>query len=136
RRKPRGVQLVCRRGCTGVGPDIAVALRNLSEVGARLLVTVHLQPEDEVELELTSAAFPNPIRVPANVVRSKTVPGNVYCVAVWFQKPLPYAQFTRLTWGSPRQQHLQRIGCDGFNQKVIEPDLVGALAVFLVGIAG
>jgi hypothetical protein len=81
----------------GTGPDIAIALRNLSENSARLLVAAALQPDDEVELELASAVFPRPIRVLANVVRSRAVPGNVYCTAVRFQKPLPYAEFTRLT---------------------------------------
>lgn len=81
----------------GVGPDIGIALRNLSEASARLLVTSALQPDDEIELEFSSAALPKPVRVLANVVRSKAVPGNVYCVAVRFQKRLPYAEFTRLT---------------------------------------
>jgi len=97
RRKPKGVEVSCRRGALGVGPDIAVMLRSLSESGARLIVTTSLKSGEEVELEFRAAAFPKSIRMMAEVVRSKAVPGNMHCAAVRFQKRLGYAEFTRLT---------------------------------------
>ena len=80
-----------------MGGDIALALRSLSESGARLLVTAPLQPDEEVEIELQGPRSPRPIRVVADVVRVKPVPGNVYCVAVTFQKHLAYGDFSLLT---------------------------------------
>jgi hypothetical protein len=97
RRKPKSVEISCRRGSTGMGPDIALLLRSISEAGARLLVTAALAPDDEVEIEFRSALLPRPVRVLAEVVRVKAVPGNVYCAAVRFQRRLSYAEFGRLT---------------------------------------
>jgi hypothetical protein len=97
RRKPKGVQICCRRGAAGVGPDIAMLLRSISESGARLLVTSALNSGEEVEVEFRSASYPKVIRLIAEVVRCKACPGNVYCAAVSFQKRLNYAEFSRLT---------------------------------------
>jgi hypothetical protein len=97
RRKPKGVEISCRRGALGVGPDIAVMLRSLSESGARLIVTMALKSGEELEIEFRSSAYPKSIRMMADVVRCKAVPGNMYCAAVRFQKRLGYAEFSRLT---------------------------------------
>jgi len=97
RRKPKSIQVRCRRGWMGVGPDIALTLRSISETGALLLVTDALKPAEEVELEFDASFFPKPLRVRANVVRAKIVPGNVYCVGVKFQQRISYADFNRLT---------------------------------------
>jgi hypothetical protein len=91
------VEISCRRGSTGIGPDIALVLRSLSEAGARLLVTAALAPNEEVEIEFRSSLLPRPSKVLAEVVRIKAVPGNVYCAAVRFQRRLTYAEFGRLT---------------------------------------
>lgn len=97
RRKPKGVEVSCQRGALGVGPDLAVTIRSISESGARLLVSEPLKAGAEVELEFRAAANPNRIRVLANIVRCKAVPGQVYCIAVRFQKRIAYADFTRMT---------------------------------------
>ena len=97
RRKPKNVQVSCRRGTLGSGPDIALVLRSLSESGARLLVTAALQANEDVAIEFRGPLTTKPIRVLADVVRVKPVPGSVYCVAVVFQKRLAYADFSRLT---------------------------------------
>jgi hypothetical protein len=97
RRKPKGVEVSCRRGALGVGPDIAVMLRSLSETGARLLVTTRLKAGEEVEVEFRGASTPKVIRLLADVVRTQRVPGEVYCTAVRFQKRLSYGEFTRMT---------------------------------------
>jgi hypothetical protein len=97
RRKPKGVEISCRRGGLGIGPNIAVMLRSLSESGARLIVTTDLKSGEELEVEFRSTAYPRSIRLMADVVRSKAVPGKMYCTAVRFQKQLGYAEFSRLT---------------------------------------
>jgi hypothetical protein len=97
RRKPKGVQVCCRRGAAGVGTDIAMLLRSISESGARLLVTSALDSGEEVEVEFRSASYPKVIRLRAEVVRCKACPGGAYCAAVQFQKRLDYAEFSRLT---------------------------------------
>jgi hypothetical protein len=97
RRKPKGVQVSCRRGGLGVGPNIAVLLRSLSDSGARLIVSSALRPGEEVEVEFRSTSYPKIIRRLADVVRVKAVPGNVYCIAVQFQKRLHFSEFSRLT---------------------------------------
>jgi len=81
----------------GLGPDIGLTLHNISEAGALLVVSAALQPSEEVELQFDAPTFPKPMRVLANVVRAAPVPGNLYCVAVRFQKLLCYADFSRLT---------------------------------------
>src|SRR5262245_2707422 len=97
RRKPKSVEISCRRGTPGKGPDIALVLRSLSEAGALLLVTAPLKPSDEIEIEFRTSLLPKPLRAMADVIRVKPVPGDAYCVAVTFQKRLPYSEFSRLT---------------------------------------
>jgi hypothetical protein len=96
RRKPKGVEVSCRQGALGVGPDLAITLRSISESGARLLLTTRLKAGEEVEIELRSSNAKT-TRLMAEVVRSIAVPGNVYCTAVRFQKRLSYGEFTRMT---------------------------------------
>jgi hypothetical protein len=80
-----------------MGPDIAVLLRSLSEAGALLLVTSALKPEEEVEIEFRGTFASQSVRVLADVVRVKPVPGNMFCIAVRFQKCLLYADFSQMT---------------------------------------
>ena len=98
RRKPKkGVEISCRRSSQGVGPDIALTLRSISEAGALLLVTSALGRDEEVEIELRCTFASKPFRLLADVVRVKPVPGNIFCVAVRFHKCLPYADLMQMT---------------------------------------
>jgi hypothetical protein len=81
----------------GIGPDIGLVIRSLSQNGARILVTERLEAGEELEIELESVALLKPVKLLAKVVRAVRVPGCVYCTAVRFEKLLSYAEFSRMT---------------------------------------
>jgi hypothetical protein len=56
RRRPRtSVQVACRRGSAAQCPDLALALVELSRLGARLLLRESVEPEETVSLHIFEA---------------------------------------------------------------------------------
>jgi hypothetical protein len=69
RRAPRlGTRVEVRRGQLGMGPEIAVALVDLSEGGARIRLTAPVKPGDHVEVALWPPGGARSVRGPARVV--------------------------------------------------------------------
>src|SRR5262245_51418550 len=63
RKKPKGARCRCRRGMMGLGPDLAVALIDLSLSGALLLLKAALEPKQAVVVELFVVAYPKPLSI-------------------------------------------------------------------------
>lgn len=93
---PRGsLRLICRKGALDLGPNLAVSVLNLSEVGALLLLSQALEPEQVVSLTLATVASGRQIQRQANVVWSEPTSGG-HRVAVRLQKVLSYADLDHL----------------------------------------
>ena len=92
----RGVRVTCQRGDLGLGPDLALALLDLSENGARLAVKEPLQPGEEVELNLEGIWHRQPLRRLANVSWCAPKGDGRLEIGVRFQKGLPYAELSQL----------------------------------------
>jgi hypothetical protein len=91
RRLPkRSTKIVCRCGSFGTGPDVAVAILDLSETGARLLVKAELAPRREVELTLESVTHRRPVKVVATVIWRQDTPDGNHIIGLRFQKHLNY----------------------------------------------
>jgi hypothetical protein len=96
RKLPKGTRCRCRKGMLGIGPDLAVALMDLSQVGALILLKAALEPKQRVVLELYSVASPKPVNVEARVVRCEPAAEGTCLVGVRFERNLPYAELQRL----------------------------------------
>ena len=80
-----------------MGNNLALALLDLTQAGASLLIKSSLEPHQEVELELYSSGYPKHIRVPGSVVWSVAAQEGAYCIGVRFDRYLAYADLQRLT---------------------------------------
>ena len=97
RRPPRsGVKVTCRKGATGLGPNIARSLLDVSESGVRLLVGEVLPEKREVEVCLQAAGQAREVRVTGRVAWCVPCDGGA-CVGIQFDKRLDYATFNTVS---------------------------------------
>jgi hypothetical protein len=94
---PKGARCRCRKGLLGIGPDLALALLDLSQAGASLLAKEALGPKQPVVVELYGVAYPKEVHVPGRVARCAPAPEGAYRVAVRFERYLTYAELQCLT---------------------------------------
>jgi hypothetical protein len=90
-----GVEAACRVGALGEGPDVALALIEVSARGARLLVRDALPPGQAVEIRIYAtggaAGFLQAVEGflrPARVVWSTAARGGHHFAGVEFETPL------------------------------------------------
>jgi hypothetical protein len=87
----RVVAVSCLQGHLGLGPNLAVALLELGEAGACLLVTKPLSVGEEIELSLEGVGGGPPVKALAEVVWSAPVDGDRHRTAVRFRHSLSYS---------------------------------------------
>lgn len=92
----RGMGFSCRKGKLGLGKDIAVAVQDVSEEGARLLVKENLSVGAEVEICLVGVGMNKRLSVVANVMWCKPEAPH-FSIGVKFQNRLSYGDFFNLT---------------------------------------
>jgi hypothetical protein len=91
------VRITCRKGCLGLGPNIALSLLDLSETGARLLVTESLAEKEEVELTLIAPGLTREVKHLGRVIWALTTAEGHYCIGIQFEKRLNYGTLTDLS---------------------------------------
>jgi hypothetical protein len=79
-----------------MGRNLAVAMLDLSESGARLIVKAPVTPGETVELLLSGPGVPKPCRGPGRVVWSVLLPDGTHAIGVALDKRLAYADLQRL----------------------------------------
>jgi hypothetical protein len=89
------VRFECRKGAFGLGPNVAVLLLDLSEMGACLVVKSKWEKGQEVEVSL-SGGFGEPIKRLATVIWTHPTDKNCHVTGVHFQRPLRYGDLQRL----------------------------------------
>lgn len=86
----RTTKVACYRGSLGLGKNIAIAVLDVSETGACLVLNTSLQLHEEVEVHLTGATHKAPVKVLAEVIWSVEMKDGQYCTGVAFRKPVAY----------------------------------------------
>src|SRR4051812_12478558 len=90
RAPPKGTTKVrAYKGPMGLGPNLAVAILDVSETGLRLVLRSDLPKGQEIEVNLDNVST-KPIKVIADVIWSLPMADGNFCVGVSFQKPLRY----------------------------------------------
>ena len=92
----RSTRVRATRNSLGLGPNIALAVLDLSETGIRLLLGENLRRGQEFEVVLESAGS-RPVKVVAGVVWSVGTAEGQFCVGARFQKLIGYADVQALT---------------------------------------
>jgi hypothetical protein len=97
RRKPRGsVRVECRLGLLGLGRNLASTTLDISDSGARLIVTQALDFDREVEVVLTGYGMNKPIKRSAHTRWQVKLDDGRFCIGLEFQKRLDYRDLQTL----------------------------------------
>jgi hypothetical protein len=99
RRRParRGLSVTCRAGQTGLGPNLALELRDISEDGLGLVLSAPLPPGRDAEVELTGPFLPKPIRRRVEVVWCQPVSEGHFWAGLRLRSRLDYPELSNLT---------------------------------------
>lgn len=98
RRKPRtSIRVECRKGALGLGPNVSLEFRNLSETGLQILAKVEFRPKDEAEILLTGFGMRSTIKRLAEVRWVQPLEQDRFLVGLHFQKAIPFRDVHTLT---------------------------------------
>jgi hypothetical protein len=101
RRTPRGsVKLECRVGLFGLGPNLASSTLDLSDNGARLIVTRALDVKKDVEIVVAGCGLNKPIKRLAHIRWQLKLDDGRFCIGVQFQKRLEWRNWMSLVSAS------------------------------------
>jgi hypothetical protein len=92
-----GVEVTCQQGNTGLGPNLAVSILDISETGIRMMVNRSLEKNEEIEINLLGPGNPRPMKILSNVAWSVAAAEGNHCIGARFQKRIQYSDFSRLT---------------------------------------
>jgi hypothetical protein len=96
RKSPKGSTRVrCYKGPMGLGPNLGVAVLDVSETGVRLVVKADLPPGQEIEVNFDNVAA-RPIKMLAEVIWSMPTTNGNFCVGASFHKPIGYGDLLAL----------------------------------------
>jgi hypothetical protein len=97
RQVPKGsMKATCHRGPFGLGPNIAVAVLDISESGAQLVVKEPLKPGQAVEVGVVGLGRLRPIKLPAVVVWCAAGADGNHLVGTRFERALSHADLLAL----------------------------------------
>jgi hypothetical protein len=98
RRRParHGLQAICRAGIMGLGPDLGLEVRDLSEEGLGLFLREPLAVGGDAEVELTAPWLPHPVKRRAEVVWCRPEGGGFWA-GLRLRPRLPFADVMALT---------------------------------------
>lgn len=99
RLKPKATsKVVCMTGKFGMGPNVAVSLLDVAELGIRLVLKTAVPVGSEVEVGLEAPGDRRPTTVPGEVVWCVALADGNHCIGVRLRKPLPYPLLQGLTY--------------------------------------
>ncbi len=90
-----GTKARCSRGALGLGANLAVAVLDVSETGARLVLKADLPKGQEVELALENVGG-RAVKGLAEIVWSVALADGNFCVGAHFHKFISYTDLTSL----------------------------------------
>lgn len=98
RRHPKvHARMECRKLPSGLGPDLAESVLDLSETGAKLRLKSALDQGQEVEVLVYGHGSQKPIKLHARVVWTEPSDEQGCCAGLRFDKPLRYSEYQYLT---------------------------------------
>jgi hypothetical protein len=92
----RSVKITCVPSPHGLGANVAVALQDVSEAGARLIVRVPITPGQEVEVSFVGVGHRKPVKTVAEVIWCVPTPDSTYHLGLRFQRYLTYQDLQEL----------------------------------------
>ena len=97
RRRPRSaVRVECRKGSSGFGNNLVAAVLDVSDTGARLVLTEAVEPRAEVEIIIAGYGLKDPIKRIGTIRWLVKMENGQFCIGVEFQKRLVYRDWQNL----------------------------------------
>lgn len=98
RKPPRGkVTIECRKGVTGLGPNLGVALWDVSQTGACVVTKPGIALKDEVELVISNTGLPRPVKLVGDVVWVEQLDTDRQSIGIRFHKQIAFSDLSKLT---------------------------------------
>jgi hypothetical protein len=98
RKRPKGrMRIQCYRGTYDLGRNLAVALKDLSEIGAQLIVKTELPIGQEIFLCLEASHHVRTVKLPAIAAWCHPEGEGTFRVGADFQKRMEYIDLLHLT---------------------------------------
>jgi hypothetical protein len=92
RKLPKGgLKVLCQKGSWGLGPNLALAVLDVSEAGIRLVLKAPLEHGQEISVTLSTPGRCRPLHALARTVWSVETADGAYCVGASFERRLSYA---------------------------------------------
>ncbi len=91
----RSTRVICFRGPLGLGANLALGVRDVSQEGACLILNEALPVGQSVEINLESLHHRRPVKVPGVVAWTRQEEGRIL-VGVRFDRAIPYADLHSL----------------------------------------
>jgi len=92
----RSTRVICFKGPLGLGANLALAARDVSEGGICLVLAEALALGQEVEIHLESLQHRRPLKIPGVVVWTRPTDEGPVHVGVRFERSLPYRELQAL----------------------------------------
>lgn len=92
----RNTRVICFKGPLGLGANLALGLRDLSEEGVCLVLAEPLLVGQEVEINLESIQHRRPFRIPGRIVWVRPGEEGLILAGVHFEKLLSYRDLQAL----------------------------------------
>ena len=89
--------MTCHKGTLDMGPYLAIALVDISDIGARLTVRTVIEKGQTVVITLEGREHVRPIKLLASVNRSEQDADGVWQLAVLWEKRLTFAEIAKIT---------------------------------------
>jgi hypothetical protein len=98
RRKPRRqVQVECRKGAFGFGPNLCLEFRNLSETGIQVLVKTEFTKKGEAEVLISGFGMRGTLKRMCEVRWVQPLEDGRFLLGLQFDKPIPFREVHNLT---------------------------------------
>jgi PilZ domain-containing protein len=94
-------RITCRKGCLGLGPNLAIQMLDLSESGVRFVSKIELKVGEQIEVGMLAPGGIREILRTAAVVWTLPTADGSFCIGAAFEKRLEYAMLTDLSQPTP-----------------------------------
>lgn len=93
-----GMKVTCRKGASGLGPNLALSVLDVSEGGTRLVLGEPLEPGQEVEVILQPVGYAKGFKASGRVVWCVEVASGGHAAGIAFNERLEYLSLLAADW--------------------------------------
>ena len=97
RRPSRHIGITCRKGVTGLGPKLAVALLDVTEDRLKVRLTGPVPVGEEVEIELVPPGSGKTLKLRGDAITCRASGGGTFVVKVLLRHRLAFQELAAIT---------------------------------------